>query len=85
MFSQAHPFILPTDSPTWLGLCWGIIATWWVGLILGVPAAWFARVGKSPKLDAEDLIRPVAVLLGAMGLLCDFGGSGQLWLGPRRG
>ena len=73
-FTIAHPWIFPTESPTWLGLVWGIIATWWVGLILGIPAAWLARVGKTPRLDAEDLIRPLAVLLGATGLFAILAG-----------
>ena len=29
--------IFGTDSPTLLGIGWGIIATWWVGLLLGIP------------------------------------------------
>ena len=67
-FTVAHPPVFHTDSPTLLGLGWGVIATWWVGFILGVPAAALARWGKAPKLAAKDLIGPMGVLLGAMAL-----------------
>ena len=32
-FTIGHPRIIATESPTVLGLAWGVIATWWVGLI----------------------------------------------------
>ena len=65
-FTIGHPPVFGTDSPTLLGLGWGVIATWWVGLILGVPLAMAARLGRRPKRTAASLVRPVAILLFAM-------------------
>lgn len=62
-FTVAHPPIFNTDSPTLLGLGWGIIATWWVGAGLGLLLAAAARLGSSPKLAARDLARPITTLL----------------------
>lgn len=83
-FTEAHPFLLPTSSPTWLGLGWGIVATWWVGLALGIPAACVARIGRLPTLGAADLIRPVAALLFVMGLLALLAGCAGYALGYAR-
>lgn len=65
-FTIGHPPIFNTNSPTLLGLGWGIIATWWVGLILGVPLACAARCGARATLSARELLRPLLVLLGCM-------------------
>jgi hypothetical protein len=65
-FTIGHPPVFNTDSPTLLGLGWGVIATWWVGLILGVPLAMVARLGHPPKLDASLLARPLVKLLLVM-------------------
>ncbi len=65
-FTIGHPPIFPTESPTLLGLGWGIVATWWAGLILGVPLAIAARAGRRPKREARSLVRPIAGLLLVM-------------------
>ncbi len=65
-FTIGHPPVFGTDSPTLLGLGWGVIATWWVGLILGVPLALTARLGERPKRTAAWLVRPIAMLLLVM-------------------
>ena len=62
-FTIGHPPVFHTNSPTLLGLGWGVIATWWVGLMLGVPLAMVARLGKRPKLAPASLARPLAMLL----------------------
>ena len=62
-FTVGHPDLFGTDSPTLLGIGWGIVATWWVGLLLGVPIAVAARLGPRPKLTAWDLVRPMGQLL----------------------
>lgn len=62
-FTVGHDPIFPTTSPTLLAICWGTFATWWVGLILGVIAALTSRVGRWPKLDAANLIKPIVCLL----------------------
>ncbi|EEF58255.1 hypothetical protein [Pedosphaera parvula] len=68
-FTVGHPPLLNTNSPTLLGLFWGVVATWWVGLLLGVPLAMAARLGKKPKLTAQQIVSPLFRLLGFMGCL----------------
>lgn len=67
-FTVGHPPVFPTESPTLLGLGWGVIATWWAGLLLGVPLAVAARLGKRPKRCLRSLVRPVVTLLAVMGV-----------------
>lgn len=65
-FTIGHAPVFDTTDPTLLGLGWGVIATWWVGLLLGVPLAIAARAGRSGKVGARELVRPIGVLLGVM-------------------
>jgi hypothetical protein len=65
-FTVGHPPVFGTESPTLLGIGWGIIATWWVGLLLGVPLAAAARAGSRPKRSARSLVRPILTLLAVM-------------------
>jgi hypothetical protein len=65
-FTIGHPPVFATDSPTLLGLGWGVIATWWVGLLIGVPLAAAARAGNRPKRTAGSLLKPIGVLLVVM-------------------
>ncbi|GAA5496365.1 hypothetical protein Rhal01_02548 [Rubritalea halochordaticola] len=65
-FTIGHAPLIQSDSPTVLGLFWGVVATWWVGLPLGTGLAIAARVGKRPKLTCTQLIRPLAILLACM-------------------
>ena len=67
-FTIGHPPIFNTESPTLLAFGWGVVATWWVGLMLGFPLACAARLGSSRALTATELIKPIAILLGVMGL-----------------
>jgi hypothetical protein len=68
-FTIGHPRILDTDSPTLLGLVWGVVATWWVGVMLGVPLAIAARVGAAHKVSASALVRPVCILVVVMSIV----------------
>lgn len=65
-FTVFHPPVFATDSPTLLGLGWGIIATWWVGAFLGVLLLVESRAGSRPKLLASQLLKPIGKLLIAM-------------------
>ncbi len=80
-FTVGHPPIFPTESPTLLGIGWGIIATWWVGLLLGIPLALIARAGHRPKRDVWSLVRPITILLGVMGGCALLAGLAGLVLG----
>jgi hypothetical protein len=71
-FTVGHPPLFDTDSPTLLGLGWGIVATWWVGLLLGVGLAIAARAGISrPPRTVASLVKPVVLLMIVTGL-CAF-------------
>ena len=65
-FTIGHPRLIDSDSPTVLGLFWGVVATWWVGLPLGIGLAIAARAGRRPKLTWRQLVRPLGVLLCCM-------------------
>jgi hypothetical protein len=79
-FTIGHPQIFGTESPTLLGLGWGIVATWWVGLLLGVPLAIAARAGRRPKRVVRSLIRPVCKLLVIMGVCALIAGMVRYFL-----
>jgi hypothetical protein len=64
-FTIGHAPIFATEDPTWLGLGWGILATWWVGLFLGVPLSIAARCGRLPRLTAIELLRPMIIVMVA--------------------
>jgi len=66
-FTIGHPPLIPSTSPTLLGLAWGVVATWWVGLPLGFMLAAAARLGPRPKLGAAQFMPLVARLLAIMG------------------
>lgn len=65
-FTIGHPPLIPTESPTLLGLAWGVVATWWVGLPLGLMLAASARLGTRRKLTARQLWPAIARLLISM-------------------
>ncbi len=73
-FTIGHPRLIDSESPTVLGLFWGVVATWWVGLPLGVGLAICARYGKRPKLAVSDLLQPVRRLLIGMFVVATLGG-----------
>lgn len=87
-FTIGHPPVFDTDSPTLLGLGWGVLATWWVGLLLGVPLAVVARAGPLPRLETSELHRPLCILLAVMAALALIAGvtgyftarAGGVWL-----
>lgn len=68
-FTIGHPPIFNTNSPTLLGIGWGIFATWWVDAMLGVLIALFARIGKARKIPAREIIKPLCVLILVMAVL----------------
>ena len=65
-FTVAHPKLIDSDSPTLVGLVWGVAATWWAGLAVGFWVGATAREGAPPWLTARELLRPAACLFGAM-------------------
>ena len=66
-FTVFHPPIFHTQSPTLLGIGWGIIATWWVGAFFSVPMILASRAGSRPTLRASELLPSIIWLLATMG------------------
>jgi hypothetical protein len=73
-FTIGHPPLIPSQSPTLLALAWGVVATWWFALPLGVALASAARLGDRPRLTAQQLVKPMLSLLGAMGVVAFLSG-----------
>ena len=73
-YTVGHPRVFDTDDPIWLGIGWGIVATWWVGLLLGIPMALASRLGGRPKRSALSLVAPLGALLVALGLCAALAG-----------
>lgn len=73
-FTIGHPILIDTQSPTILGLLWGVVATWWAGAILGALLGLAATLGPWPVRSAGSLRRPI------FGLLC-FMAAGALLRG----
>lgn len=67
-FTIGHPPVFATNSPTLLGIGWGILATWWVGLLLGAPLAFASVRGPWPRRSVGSLVKPIGVLLACMGV-----------------
>jgi hypothetical protein len=65
-FTIFHPPIFHTQSPTLLGIGWGIVATWWVGVFFAIPMILAARAGSRPVLRASELRHPILLLLTFM-------------------
>ena len=81
-FTVGHPNLFGTDSPTLLGIGWGIVATWWVGLILGVVLAFAAQSGKRRKRSLADLRRLILLLLLIMAGFAALAGLAGIWIAP---
>jgi hypothetical protein len=62
-FTVFHALIFHTQSPTWLGIGWGIVATWWVGVFFSIPLILAARAGSRPALRASELMPSIGRLL----------------------
>ena len=62
-FTVAHPPVFETNSPFWLAIGWGIIATWWVGLILGLILTLSARCGAASKIAFRSLRSKIVLLM----------------------
>lgn len=74
-FTIGHYRLISSESPTLMGIAWGIHSTWWVGLIFGVLLALAGRAGKWEKRTARSLVKPVLLLsavCGAAALIAGF-------------
>ena len=79
-FTIFHPPIFTTQSPTLLGIGWGIVATWWAGSIVGLMLLIAARFGSRPQLPASAIMPLVFRLMGVMAICAlVFGAIGYFW------
>jgi hypothetical protein len=67
-FTIAHPPLFHTDSPTLLGLCWGIAATIGIGVVLGAILAEVSQSQGLPPYPISSLARSLLILLFTMAL-----------------
>jgi hypothetical protein len=65
-FTIGHPPLFHTTSPTVLGLCWGITATFGVGAVLGVFLALVSQSEGPPPVPVLHLFKSVLGLLAVM-------------------
>ena len=67
-FTIAHPPLpwLNSNSPTLVGLAWGVAATFWVGLALGFPMALASQSPPSPPVPLARLGKAILLLLATM-------------------
>jgi hypothetical protein len=76
-FTVAHPRIEGLTDPTLLGVAWGFLGAWWGGFLLGLALGLTATAGRSLRLSAGDLWRPLLLVLAGQAvvtLFCGFSG-----------
>lgn len=73
-FTIGHPRVIASESPTALGLVWGVLATWWVGAILGWIWLMAARLGPRPKVEPAALLKPLLFVMVLCALAAFFVG-----------
>src|SRR5258706_5372803 len=82
-FTIAHETIVRSESPTLLGLVWGVVATWWAGAVSGLVVSLAAREGSWPMLPWRHFVRPAAGLAAAMGISALLAGTAGYLLTAR--
>ena len=84
-FTIGHPPVFDTDSPTLLGLGWGIIATWWVGEVLGYALAARGTRGSTPQKRRPFLGPADLPPFARHGYLCIDRRARRFWAGNKWG
>ena len=57
------------NSPTIHGLVWGAVSGWRVGFPLGLLLGAASQVGPWPTVGASELVKPLAITMGGIGLV----------------
>jgi hypothetical protein len=73
-FTVAHPPMFATTSPTMLGICWGIAATFGVGALLGMLLALVSQSGDVLAVPTLTLLRSILVLLAVTAISASLAG-----------
>jgi hypothetical protein len=79
-FTIAHETIVRSESPTVLGLVWGVVATWWAGALGGIVVSLAAREGPWPRLSWREFVRPALILAAVMAVGALGAGAAGHWL-----
>src|SRR5262249_28697462 len=66
-FTVLHNPIPGLTDPTLLGVAWGFLGAWWGGALMGYFAGIAATAGRKPPLGPRELVRPMLVLVLAIG------------------
>ncbi len=82
-FTVAHPPLFHTTSPTILGVCWGIAATFGVGAILRAVLAVVSQSKGSPPIRIGRIAKLILCLLAVMGISAAAAGFLGLQLSQR--
>ncbi|MGA3171207.1 MAG: hypothetical protein ABSE62_09345 [Chthoniobacteraceae bacterium] len=67
-FTVAHPRLFETDSPTILGFCWGVLATFALGAVMGAILADVSQAGDAPPYPIAGICHSLLLLFGPMAL-----------------
>jgi ABC-type phosphate/phosphonate transport system permease subunit len=79
-FTEFHPPVFATQSPTLLALGWRVIATWWAGAMIGTLLAFAARAGSRPKLSFRSIVVWLPLFMAVMGFCAVVSGTiGYFW------
>jgi len=73
-FTIGHPLLFHTTSPTILGICWGIVATFGVGALLGIILALVSQSEGPPPVPILRLCKSILGLLAVMAVSASLAG-----------
>lgn len=73
-FTVLHNPIPGLTDPTLLGIAWGFLATAGGGIAMGYVAGLAATLGAKPPLKSSELVRPMLVLVLAVGFMTAIAG-----------
>ena len=73
-FTIAHPPLFHTSSPTILGICWGIAATFGVGVLLGFFLALVSQSGGVPPIPILHAFKSILGLVAVTALSASLAG-----------
>lgn len=73
-FTIGHPPLFQTTSPTILGICWGIAATFGIGALLGVILALVSQSEGLPPVPVMRVCKLILQLLAVMAISASLAG-----------
>ena len=73
-FTIGHPPLFHTTSPTVLGICWGMAATFGLGALLGLILALVSQSEGMPPVPIRRLFNSIVALLAVMAISASLAG-----------